>query len=86
VLGEMVYCGQEIGTVGMTGYNIVNPHLHLETRIGLAGGRFESMAFYDTSATVEEMDNYLRWRTSGDFRHFDPMMLFDDYLQSSFSH
>jgi murein DD-endopeptidase MepM/ murein hydrolase activator NlpD len=79
-LGDVVSCGQAIGTVGMTGYNIVNPHLHLETRIGSAGMQFESMIFYDTSATVEEMDNYRRWRTSGEFRHFDPMMLFAEYL------
>ncbi len=30
MLGDSVACGQVIGDVGMTGYNIVNPHLHLE--------------------------------------------------------
>lgn len=79
-IGETVSCGQDLGTVGTTGYDIVNPHLHLETRIGPSGTRFISMAFYDTSATVEEMDNYLRWRTSGDFRPVDPMMVFSEYL------
>jgi hypothetical protein len=33
------------------------------------------MRFYDTRATQEEMDNYVLWRTSGVFRHFDPMVL-----------
>jgi murein DD-endopeptidase MepM/ murein hydrolase activator NlpD len=80
LLGEFVQCGQILGTVGTTGYNVVNPHLHLETRIGLIGIEFDRMAFYDTSASLEEMDNYLRWRTSGEFRHFDPMVLFNAYL------
>jgi len=79
-LGEMVTCGQELGTVGLTGYDIVNPHLHLETRIGPSGLRFAGMVFYDTSATIEEMDNYKRWRTSGDFKPIDPMLVFAQYL------
>jgi len=80
LLGEFVQCGQILGTVGTTGYYVVNPHLHLETRIGPIGIEFDRMAFYDTSASLEEMDNYLRWRTSGEFRHFDPMVLFNAYL------
>ena len=80
LFGEFVQCGQILGTVGTTGYNIVNPHLHLETRIGPTGIEFDGMAFYDTSASLQEMDNYLRWRTSGEFRHFDPMLLFNAYL------
>ena len=40
-LGDEVICGQELGTVGITGYDIVNPHLHLETRIGPSGVRFK---------------------------------------------
>ncbi len=79
-LGESVDCGQELGKVGTTGYNIVNPHLHLETRLGPAGQVFEGMVFYDTSATPAEMENYRRWRTSGEFQHFDPMVLFASYL------
>ncbi len=75
-LGENVTCGEALGTVGMSGYNIVNPHLHLEMRLGPAGERFEGMVFYDTSATLEEMEQYRLWRTSGTFRHFDPMELF----------
>jgi hypothetical protein len=52
------------------------PHLHLETRLGPAGTVFESMRFYSTSATIKEMENYVLWRTSGVYRHFDPMDLF----------
>jgi murein DD-endopeptidase MepM/ murein hydrolase activator NlpD len=79
-LGAIVDCGHVLGRVGMTGYNIVEPHLHLETRIGPAGHTFEGMAFYDTTATQAEMDAYLLWRTSGNFSHFDPMELFSIFL------
>jgi murein DD-endopeptidase MepM/ murein hydrolase activator NlpD len=79
-MGDEVTCGQALGMVGKTGYEIVNPHLHLEMRIGPSGSRFAGMAFYDTSATVEEMDNYLRWRTSGEFTPMDPMLVFAAYL------
>jgi len=73
-LGEEVDACQILGEVGMSG-NTDIPHLHLETRLGPAGVVFESMRFYDTRATQEEMDNYKLWRTSGEFRHFDPMTL-----------
>jgi len=79
-LGDYVTCGQGLGTVGKSGYDIVNPHLHLETRIGPAGTSFSGMAFYDTSALIEEMDNYKRWRTSGNFRNIDPMVIFQEIL------
>jgi murein DD-endopeptidase MepM/ murein hydrolase activator NlpD len=79
-LGELVSCGQKLGTVGLTGYYIVNPHLHLETRIGRSGTSFNGMVFYDTSASIEEMENYKRWRTSGDFRTIDPILIFTEYL------
>jgi murein DD-endopeptidase MepM/ murein hydrolase activator NlpD len=79
-LGDIVSCGQSLGAVGKTGYDIVNPHLHLEMRIGPAGSTFNSMVFYDTSATIEEMDNYRRWRTSGIFRSLDPMEVIAEYL------
>jgi murein DD-endopeptidase MepM/ murein hydrolase activator NlpD len=79
-LGGKISCGQALGTVGLTGYDIVNPHLHLEIRIGPSDTRFNEMAFYDTSASTEEMDNYMRWRTSGEFKHFDPMLLFTEYM------
>ena len=81
-LGDAILCGQELGIVGTTGYDIVNPHLHLEARIGPFEVRFSRMAFYDTSATSEEMDNYKWWRTSGDFRNIDPMMVFAEYLSN----
>jgi hypothetical protein len=61
---------------------VINAHLHLETRLGKAGETFSGMAFYTTSASVEEMENYVRWRTSGDFRHFDPMNLFAWFLNN----
>ena len=83
-LGEAVVCGQALGMVGMSGYNVVNPHLHLETRLGPAGAVFESMAFYDTGATIQEMDTYRLWRTSGTFRHFDPMTLFTLTIEEDF--
>ena len=79
-LGRKISCGQALGTVGVTGYDIVNTHLHLEIRIGPSDARFYEMAFYDTSASTEEMDNYKRWRTSGDFKHTDPMLLFTEYM------
>jgi len=74
-IGDQVEVCQPIGEVGMSG-NTDIPHLHLETRVGPAGQMFESMRFYDTRASQEEMDNYVLWRTSDIFRHFDPMKLF----------
>lgn len=76
--GEMVACGQPLGVVGdtggeATGFEIV--HLHFEMRFGPANQSFERMVFYDTRATLDEMENYRRWRMSGEFRHFDPMHL-----------
>ena len=73
-LGERVVTCQPLGVVGMSG-NTDIPHLHLETRLGPAGQVFESMRFYDTRATQEEMDTYILWRTSGIFQHFDPLQL-----------
>ncbi|MBS1250299.1 MAG: hypothetical protein MAG431_01893 [Chloroflexi bacterium] len=72
-LGERVEGGQALGQVGKTGYNIEVPHLHLETRIGSSGAVFERMVYYDVTAKEEEMEAYELWRTSGVFRHFDPM-------------
>ena len=60
-----------LGEVGATGYNIINPHLHLETRIGPAEGEFsDGMAYYDTRTTEAERSNYELWRTSGEFTPF----------------
>ena len=76
-LGERVAACQPLGVVGMSG-NTDIPHLHLETRLGPAGQVFESMRFYDTSATLVEMDTYVLWRTSGTFQHFDPLVVLGD--------
>jgi murein DD-endopeptidase MepM/ murein hydrolase activator NlpD len=73
-LGDTVEACQPLGEVGMTGWTEI-PHLHLETRTGPAGTMFESILYYDTQATQEEMDNYVLWRTSGVYQHFDPMSL-----------
>ena len=73
-LGEAVKSCQLIGRVGKSG-NAVEPHLHIETRWGPAGSVFEGMAYYRPEATDEEKQNYLLWRTSGVYRHFDPMLL-----------
>lgn len=72
--GQVVGCGEVLGSVGMSG-NALNPHLHLEVRVGPAGVRLESMAHYDTSAVAQEMANYCTWRVSGLFQLVDPMQL-----------
>ena len=73
-ISDKIEICQPLGEVGESG-NTDIPHLHLETRLGPAGQVFESMLFYSTRATQEEMENYVLWRTSGVFRHFDPMLL-----------
>jgi murein DD-endopeptidase MepM/ murein hydrolase activator NlpD len=77
--GAWVECGDLIGQVGATGYNIPVAHLHLETRIGPAGKRFDGMGYYDTQASESDRVNYELWRMSGVFRHFDPMVLFMNF-------
>jgi len=77
-IGDSISCGQILGQVGQTGYNISVPHLHLETRLGTPGVTFKDMAFYDTQATSSEGENYLRWRTSGEFEDFNPMLILAD--------
>jgi murein DD-endopeptidase MepM/ murein hydrolase activator NlpD len=76
-LGEWVTSGTILGHVGETGYWVTVPHLHLETRLGPAGTTFEVMDFYHTQTSEEERANYTLWRTSGVFRHFDPMLLLE---------
>lgn len=73
-LGDRVICGQILGIIGESG-NALNPHLHLEARLGPAGSRFDSMAHYDNSATLEEMDAYCTWRVRGIFQVVDPLQL-----------
>jgi murein DD-endopeptidase MepM/ murein hydrolase activator NlpD len=74
--GDLVSCGERLGTVGSTGWSS-NPHLHLETRLGPSGANFQSMAHYLTSCTIEEISNYCLWRMSGYYQLFDPFILFD---------
>ena len=73
--GEAVSCGEKLGVVGSTG-NALNPHLHLEARLGPAGAVFTSMAHYDASASLAEMRAYCDWRVSGLFQLIDPMRVF----------
>ncbi len=79
-LSDAVSCGQALGAVGASGMDIVNEHLHLETRLGPPGVAFTSMAYYDTTANQDEMAAYVRWRSGGEFRPFDPLNLFAAYL------
>lgn len=74
-LDQQVECGQILGHVGKTGYVVPIAHLHFETRIGPPGATFEGMVFFDTQATPEEQAAYTRWRTGGEFQHFDPMLI-----------
>ena len=71
---DPVACGQGIGNIGDSG-NTLNPHLHLEIRLGPVGVRFSSLAHYDNQATLAEMDNYCTWRVRGIFRLVDPLQL-----------
>jgi murein DD-endopeptidase MepM/ murein hydrolase activator NlpD len=73
-LGDSVTCGDTLGTIGSTG-NAINPHLHLEIRVGPSGATFRSMAHYDASASPDEMANYCTWRVSDLFQVLDPMEL-----------
>lgn len=73
-IGEPVECGEQLGQIGDSG-NALNPHLHLEIRIGPQGAKFPSMAHYDNSATPLEMQMYCTWRVSGWFQHINPLWL-----------
>ena len=73
-LGDPVGACQPLGAVGHSG-NAGVAHLHLEMRLGPAASRFPLMEFYTWTATEEAKTAYLRWRISGDFRHFDPMLV-----------
>ncbi len=75
--GDHVVCGQQIGNIGDSG-NALNPHLHLEMRVGPANVYFPGMAHYDTRAKAEEMQSYCIWRVSGLFQLVNPMVLFTD--------
>jgi murein DD-endopeptidase MepM/ murein hydrolase activator NlpD len=75
--GEEVSCGKVLGQTGSSG-NALNPHVHIEMRVGPSGAQFESMAHYDTSASALEMATYCLWRVSGVFFLADPL----DVLES----
>jgi murein DD-endopeptidase MepM/ murein hydrolase activator NlpD len=80
-MGDQVRCGQVLGIVGKTG-NALNPHLHLEARVGPSGAQLGSMSHYDSSATTAELSSYCTWTVSGLFQVIDPLRLF---LQSQSS-
>lgn len=73
--GDQIMAGQKLGTVGSSG-NALNPHLHLELRVGSSGAKFPSIAHYDSSASLEEMSYYCLWRVSNAFQLLNPMILF----------
>jgi murein DD-endopeptidase MepM/ murein hydrolase activator NlpD len=76
--GQSVECGDVIGAIGDSG-NALNPHLHLEIRLGPAGALIPSMAHYDSSATLAEMSLYCTWRVSGLFQPLDPLLFLTQY-------
>lgn len=76
-------CGQVLGQVGDSGdpYFLTDPHLHFETRVGVAGLRLVPMNFYATDASEEQKAEYMRWRTSDTFRLSDPALLLTYAIQ-----
>jgi murein DD-endopeptidase MepM/ murein hydrolase activator NlpD len=77
-LGQQVPCGYHIGNVGNSGTQV--PHLHLETRWGPVGGWFPAMGYLGQDTSEDEKDNYLYWRISGVYQHFDPFDLINAYM------
>jgi len=73
-IGQQVSCGEIIGQVGTTGRS-VNPHLHLEVRLGNSGMTFPVMGHYTNDVTDEERRLYCIWRISGAFQPLDPLPL-----------
>lgn len=76
-LEEQVPCAAVLGQVGDSGSRqfLTDPHLHLETRLGAPGQRLAPMAFYMADVTEAQREEYMRWRTSDDFRLVDPTIL-----------
>ncbi len=72
-VGEMVSCGQVIGSVGISG-NSVADHLHLEVRLGPAEARFTTFAALRPEASREEKYYYCIWNASGYFQAIDPSL------------
>ena len=79
-IGDRVQSCQSLGAVGKSG-NAVEPHLHLETRLGPAGTVFTGLGEYFPEASPEERAAYKLWRTSGVYRHLDPMVLINFGLE-----
>ncbi len=73
-LGDELQPCAPVGFVGKTG-NTAAAHLHLEARLGPAGSQFNQFSYYRDEDPKEARDNYKLWRTSGVFRHFDPLRL-----------
>lgn len=73
-LGDFVTACETLGRVGRTG-NSGAAHLHLETRSGPGEVTFEGFSYYSPAASKTDKENYRRWATSGEFRHFDPLRL-----------
>ncbi len=73
-VGDKLTCGQKIGIIGSSG-NALNPHLHIEARLGPSNASFAGMAHYESRATPEEMSAYCLWRISGYFQLVDPLIV-----------
>ncbi len=80
-IGDQTDACQLFGAVGKSG-NAVEPHLHLETRLGPAGTVFSAMGEYFAGASEAERAAYRLWRTSGVYRHLDPMLLLNYALEN----
>ena len=78
--GDPLECGQVVGAIGSSG-NALNPHLHLEARVGPSGAVFTGLAHSETRATPAEMGNYCLWRVSGAFLPLDPLRLLGSLAQ-----
>lgn len=74
--GDTVACGQRLGLVGQSG-NALNPHLHIEARLGPAGVRLPGLAHYESRASAEEMGAYCLWRVSNRFQLVNPTQLLE---------
>lgn len=73
--GDKIASGQVINRVGNTG-NSGNPHLHLETRVGPSGARFDTISSYEGEKSLpQERYNYCIWALSQIFVSFDPTIL-----------
>lgn len=73
-VGDAVECGQTLGQIGASG-NALNPHLHLEVRLGPSGVQFGSLAHYEPRASEAEMAAYCTWRIKGGFQVVNPGLL-----------